>query len=157
MGNYSEIVAVVVGVVFGFVLSETKEACHRRQRRKARFGALRAEIELCRETAQTYLASDKKIPLYRLPTNTYENSLPALLADGVLKEKEVSGLTEFFAQVETLNRELNQAQEMREKGEQQLLSEEISRNIVKAKRLVPVEERSPSFYDRARRIVDDHL
>lgn len=157
MDDYSKIAAVVVGVVLGFVLSEVREACRRYKRRKAHFGALRAEIELCREFAQTYLASDKKAPLYRLPAKTYESSLPALLADGVLKEKEVRDLTEFFAQVETLNRGLDQAQEMRAKGEQQLLNEEISRNVVKAEKLVPIEARSPSFYERARKIVDDHL
>jgi hypothetical protein len=117
MDDYSKVVAVVVGVVLGFVLSQAAEACKRRKRRKAHFGALRAEIELCREFAQTYLSSDKKLPLYRLPTKTYETALPALLADGVLKELEVRVLTEFFAQVETLNRGLDQAQDMRTKEE----------------------------------------
>ncbi len=151
--EYKEIIAVVIGAILGFALSEGKDAWFRRKRRKSHFGALRAEIELCREMAETYLRDNIVAPLYRLPINAYENSMPALLADGVLNETEVRALTEFFAQVQTLNRGLDQAQSMREEGEQQMLQEEFGRNRLKAERLVPLEARPVSYYDRAIAVV----
>jgi hypothetical protein len=75
--------------------------------------------------------------------------MPALLADGVLSKTEVRALTEFFAQVQTLNRGLDQAQAMRESGEEQMLQDEFTRNRLKAERLVPLDARPASYYDRA--------
>jgi hypothetical protein len=67
--EYKEIIAVVVGAILGFTLSEGKETWLRRRRRKSHFGALRAETELCREMAETYLRDNIIAPsaLMRIP------------------------------------------------------------------------------------------
>jgi hypothetical protein len=155
--EYKEILAVVMGAILGFALSEGKSTWLLRKRRKSHFGALRAQIELCREMAETYLRDNIIAPLYRLPLSAYENSMPALLADGALNETEVRALTEFFAQVQTLNRGLDLAQTMRERGEDQMLQEEFARNQLKAERLVPSEIRPASYYDRAIAVITSRV
>ena len=118
-------------------------------------------MEYCRSLAQTYVRDRVAAPLYRLPTIAYANSLPALLTDAALTESDTGSLLTFFNEVETLNRGLEQAEsarlipdpEMREAK----LSDEFSRNKQKAENLVPVDVLLPSYYDRAKSVVDARL
>ena len=118
-------------------------------------------MEYCRSLAQTYVRDRVAAPLYRLPTIAYANSLPALLTDAALTESDTGSLLTFFHEVETLNRGLEQAEsarlipdpEMREAK----LSDEFSRNKQKAENLVPVDVLLPSYYDRAKSVVDARL
>jgi hypothetical protein len=118
-------------------------------------------MEYCRSLAQTYVRDRVAAPLYRLPTIAYANSLPALLTDAALTESDTGSLLTFFNEVETLNRGLEQAEsarlipdpEMREAK----LTDEFSRNKQKAENLVPVDVLLPSYYDRAKSVVDARL
>ena len=130
-----EVVAAIVGVVVGFLLSELKEWHARKKRHAALWQALNAEIEFCKERANTYLQDNVIAPLYRLPLLSYQNCLPVLLSDGALKEGETRNLMEFFTEIETLNRGLDNVAAMREKGDDKILKEEYSRNRLKAERL----------------------
>lgn len=91
----------------------------------------------------------------------YANSLPALLADGAVDEAETRKLLQFFNEVETLNRGLDQAETARliaDPMEQDAkLTDEFSRNVLKAQRLVPVDALSPSYYDGAKAVVESRL
>ena len=53
-----------------------------------RWGALRAELELCAERGHALLSHHLGAPLYRFPTMAYEASLPVLLAEGDVSEEE---------------------------------------------------------------------
>ena len=142
------LVSVVVGVLLGLAVSELKDWWWRSRRRKAHWRALSAETELCREMAETFLHDNVQAPLYRLPTLSYLHSFPVLLADGKPTEQETRAVTEFYNQVETLNRGLDQTHEARDNLAR--LNEEFVRNRLKAESLVaPV-----SLYARLRGVLD---
>jgi len=86
--EYKEIVAAIVGVCAGYLLSELKDWSLRGRRHKALWQALSAEIDSCKTRADTYLKDNVVAPLYRLPTIAYVNCLPLLLSDGTLTGAE---------------------------------------------------------------------
>jgi hypothetical protein len=153
----TELWAALLGVLLGFVLAEAKEAWTRRRRRRAHWGALKAEIEFCRRLAETYIRDRVIAPLYRLPTTAYSQSFPALLGDAAVTETEVHSLMQFFSEVETLNRGLDLAQSAREAGDEQALQAEFQRNILKATRLIPPAAAAENYYQPARAVVDVHV
>jgi len=145
--NNEEVVAVVIGVFLAFLLEWISTA----RKRRGHFSALQAEMELCRALAETYLQHKISAPLYRLPTMAYAHSLPELLGSAALGKKETKALLEFFTEVETLNRGLDQAQAVRDDAKK--LKEEVERNEIKAGHLVP----NQSYYHQARSILDGRL
>ncbi len=156
-----EVIAVLLGVTVGFLLSVLNDWRRGRSRRRAHWAALSAEMEYCRGLAETYLRDNIRAPLHRLPSMAYTNSLPALLADAALNETDTHCLLSFFNEVETLNRGLDQAEGARlitDPTERDAkLREEFGRNRLRAERLVPLDSRSPSYYDRARSVVESRL
>lgn len=146
-----KIAGALIGTIVGFLLSEGKEWLARRRRRKAHWQALSAEAELCKELAEEYLNANFAAPLYRLPTLSYLHSFPVLLSDGALNEAETKAVTQFFTQVETLNRGLDQANEAR--GNDTTLSEEFGRNRLKAEKLI---EFTNSYYTKVRAVLNNH-
>lgn len=152
----TEIVAALLGAILGFILSEGKDCLARCRRRKSHWCALRAEIEVCRSKAETYLCDCVMAPLYRLPTTAYSQSFPVLLGDAAVAEGEVESLIEFFTEVESLNRGLDLAQTARERGDEGALQQEYGRNRLKAERLVPSLPSAKNYYTSARAVVDAH-
>lgn len=149
--------ATVIGVLLGFIISEAKGWCTRRRQRKVHWAALRTEVELCREAAESYLRDDKAAPLYRLPTLALGSSLPALLAGAWLKEDDARVLFQFFSEVDTLNRGLAQAQTFREKEKADLLADEYQRNRMKAERMIPGKARALTLYDQAKEVIAKYV
>jgi hypothetical protein len=145
---WAGLLGTVVGGVLGFALGEFKERLARRRRRKAHWLALSAEADFCREQVAEFLSAAVMAPLYRLPTLSYSHSFPVLLADGTPSEAEVRAVTQFFSEVETLNRGLDQANEARD--DETRLRDEFGRNQLKAGRLV-------DYYTRLRTILDRRL
>lgn len=145
----SALIGASVGAVLGFLAAEMREWLARRRRRKAHWQALSAEAELCKESAEEYLRANVAAPLYRLPTLSYLHSFPILLSDGALNEAETRAVTQFFAQVETLNRGLEQANEAR--GDEKKLSDEFVRNRMKAEKLIE----STSYYTKVRAVLNN--
>lgn len=156
-----EVFAALFGVALGFLLTLFAEWWRGRVRRRAHWAALNAEIEYCREMAETYLRDNIPAPLYRLPIVAYSNALPVLLASGALNEAETRNLISFFNEVETLNRGFDQVEGARfitDPAERNIrLTEEHGRNRLKAERLVPFNARSPSYYDSAKSVVESRL
>ncbi|NMG42865.1 hypothetical protein GPA22_03825 [Aromatoleum toluvorans] len=156
-----EVIAAFVGATLAFALIVLYDWLKSRRRRRAHFAALRAEIEHCRTLAQTYLTDGIPAPLYRLPTIAYAHSLPALLADGGLNEAHTRDLLAFFNHVETFNRGLDQSEAARrilDSAERDAkLSEEFSRNHLKAEKLIPLRSQSNSLYDAAASVVNSRL
>lgn len=153
-----EVIAALVGVALGYLLSLGTEWWRGFFRRRAHWAALSAELEHCRSLAETYLRDGFAAPLYRLPTVAYANSLPALLAEAALNETDTRSLLTFFNEVETLNRGLDQAEGARllaDPMQQEVkLAQEFGRNKLKAVRLVP--SNSGNYYDDARAVIDSH-
>ena len=99
-------------ILLGFLLGLIPNWWAKQSRLKIHFAALRAEIQLCRDQAETYLKANVMAPLYRLPTKAYEASLPVLLTDAALDEQDVRDLLRFYGQVEDLNRGLENASQL---------------------------------------------
>lgn len=156
-----EIIAALLGVATGFLLSLGADWWRGRMRRRAHWAALNAEIEYCRGLAETYIRDNIAAPLHRLPTVAYANSLPALLQSAALNDSDMRNLLGFFNEVETLNRGLDQAEGARliedPVARNAKLTDEYARNRLKAERLVPIDSRSPSYYDRAKSVVELRL
>lgn len=97
-------------------------------------------------------------PRYGLPTHAYSASFQALLADPALSEAEASKLLQFFVEVETLNRRLEQAEEARLIDDAALRDEklqaEYGRNRLKAEWLVPLNALKHSYYGHAKAVLD---
>lgn len=145
---WAGLIGTVVGGVLGFLLGEFKEWQARRRRSKAHWLAVSAEADFCREQAQEFLGVTPPVmaPLYRLPTLTYSNSFPVLLADGAPSDEEVRAVTQFFCEVETLNRGLDQANDARDDDAR--LRQEFGRNRLKAERLLDYNTRLRAILDR---------
>lgn len=99
---------------------------------KTHFAALNSEVEMCRSFASHYLTDSVEAPLYRLPLDAYEVSLPALLADGALSENEVAAITQFYGLVAELNRGLDNANHFHKTENSKLRQSEGERNRLKA-------------------------
>jgi hypothetical protein len=156
-----EVIGAITGAAVAFFVVVAYDLLRSRRRRRAHFAALRAELEYCRTLADTYLRDQIAAPLYRLPTHAYSASFPALLADAALSEAETSKLLQFFVEVETLNRGLEQAEEARlidnEVLRDEKLKAEYGRNRLKAERLVPLNALTQSYYGHARAALDARL
>ena len=128
----------------------------RKRRLKTHWRALRAEIVQCNEKARTIFGSQPLVmaPLYRLPLMTYQTSFPVLLADGAVSENEVHVLGRFFAQVQDINRGLDNAAEMHKTANQIGLAQEFDRNCLKARGLVQAETSEQSLYLQALAVVN---
>lgn len=156
-----EVIGAVTGAVVAFFLVFVYDWLRARRKRRSHFAALRAEMNHCQLLAQAYLRDRVAAPLYRLPIAAYANSLPALLSEAALSEKDAHRLLAFFSEVETLNRGLDQAEGARLIADPQereaKLADEFSRNEIKAQKLVPADARTSSYYDPAKAVVDSRL
>ena len=147
----------LIGVTTGFALAVGKEKLDRRKRLRAHWAALRAEVHYCEHVAEIYLKDSVIAPLYRLPQVAYENSFPALLADGRLTEAEVRAAIEFFVEVASLNRGLDLAQGARERNDTLALDQEYNRNRGKAANLVVGDNGKRTYFDNLNQILTKHI
>jgi hypothetical protein len=144
-------------VLLGFFLGLVPPWLQRKRRLKTHWCALRAEIEQCREKAETLLKDNVMSPLYRLPVMTYQTSFPVLLAGGAVQENEVSVIGRFFSQAQDINRGLDNAAEMFKVGNDEKLKQEFDRNCLKAKGLIKPKDGEESLYTQARKVVDHKI
>jgi len=142
-------------ILFGFLLGFIPPWCRRKRRLKTHWCALRAEIDQCKEKAETLLGDKVMSPLYRLPLLAYQISFPVLLADGALEESEAVIVGKFFGLVQDINRGLDNAWEMFKSGNTENLEKEFNRNFLKARELIEAEEVRDSLYEKTKLIVDE--
>ena len=71
LADCMSIVETVVGVVFGFALSEAKNGLARRRRATVHWTALKAEVEICSKLANRFFEDNIAAPLYRLPMEAF--------------------------------------------------------------------------------------
>ena len=144
-------------ILFGFILGIIPPWFTRKRRLQTHWCALRADIDQCKEKAETLLRDGVMSPLYRLPLIAYQVSFPVLLADGAVNEEEVLAIGRFFSLVEEVNRGLDSAAEMVKAGNEQKLQQEFNRICLKAKALIVPKEGPESLYSEVRRIVDSKV
>lgn len=134
------IVGGVVSVLIGVFLAFFIEWIRSYKRKKAHWGALATEVQLCKKTAQQYIGREQaNAPLYRMPLIAFKNSLGALVADGAMKEDEFRDLSRYYSWVEDINRGLDLATTARyqEGGtDGALYGEEVGRLDAKTRELV---------------------
>ena len=144
-------------VLLGFFLGLVPGWWTRKQRLKMHWCALRAEIAICTELAETYLNDKIMAPLYRLPTKAFSASFPALLADAALNELEVKQLSKFYELVEQVNRGLDYAAEYVKNNNIVALSAEYNRLITKVNNLVKPHSNSNNMYTLTVAVIERHF
>ncbi len=144
-------------LILGFLLGLIPGWFARKSRLKTHWGALRAEVALCKEKSETYLNDNIQAPLYRLPTKAYETSFSVLLSDADVSEEDVTKLSKFYGQVEDLNRGLDNAAEMHKGNRTGSLKTEYERNCKKALELIAPEDGKQNLYTTAISVIENKL
>ena len=128
-------------ILLGYFLGLIQPWWFRKDRISAHKAAIRSEMNICKEKAETLLSDGVASPLYRLPLSAYQNAFPALLADGIFNEDQANAITRYFGKAEEINRGLDIADETRRAqvmpevfGAQ--LKQEHGRNCIKANALI---------------------
>ena len=150
-----------VGIlILGMLIGTLPSWFTRKRRLKTHWAAIRAEMEQCKEKAESIIGKGSGpfvlSPLYRLPLLSYQVSFPILLADGALSENETKRLSRFYSQIQDINRGLDNAAEMY-KNDNKLLMKEHDRNKLKAEGLLKPKDGEKSMYEIAINIVDNKL
>jgi len=141
----------------GFILAHIPGVFDRKRKLKTHWHAIRAEMILCKEKAETLLNARIPAPLYRLPVVAYSASFPILLAEGAVTEDEVMKIGRCFGQRQDINRGLDYASEMYKLGNNEKLEKEHERNCLKAKALLFGEDGEESLFEPAKKIVDSKI
>jgi hypothetical protein len=141
----------------GFILAHIPGVFDRKRKLKTHWHAIRAEMTLCKEKAETLLNTRILAPLYRLPVVAYSASFPILLAEGAVTEDEVMKIGRCFGQIQDINRGLDYAAEMYKLGNNEKLEKEHERNCLKAKALLFDEDGDESLFEPAKKIVDSKI
>jgi len=149
----------VVGAIIGFVgvlvgagITQGAAFWQRRARHRSYWQALRAEVEICREHGDAYLADSVNSPAYRLPMKAYENALPGLLQDGAISHDEAKAVLAYYTQVDQMNRVLEQAHAAWVSGREDDLKRESDRLALKARHV----SAGDKYYRRLQSIFDHH-
>ncbi|MFC0668438.1 hypothetical protein ACFSKY_23040 [Azotobacter chroococcum] len=125
-------IPILIGVVVGSIITTAISLYRDRKIYLANFSALMAEIDYCNKLASTYLDDKVKSPLYRLPTIIYKSSIPIILAAGKLTNSETESILNFFNEVDSLNRGLDQIERYRSSSDANETEQEFNRNKIKA-------------------------
>ena len=143
--------SALIGVILGFALSEGSRLLGGWRRNKTNFKAIKSEVDYCSELAEVYLGDRIMAPLYRLPTNAYEASLPQLLSSSVINEDELKAVQKFYMEVESLNRGLDQAELAR--SDEARLNAEFKKNLGKASYLTDSAGNEKNYYKGLNRLL----
>lgn len=141
-------------LVVGFTLGHVPGWLDRKRKLKTHWHAIRAEMLLCNERAETLLNAGIQAPLYRLPEIAYNTSFPILLAEGVVNGDEIITIGRCFGQIQDINRGLDHAAEMYRAGNDNKLQKEHERNCLKAKTLLFGKDGEESLFESANKIVN---
>jgi hypothetical protein len=146
---------VVLGAVLGFILAQVALIAREVSAQRGRWAALRAEIVFAGHQSRGYLSpAGAAATLMRIPLKAHEEALPALLAAGVVSQRETLVLYRFAATAEEFNRGLDRAQDAR--GDQRRFQDEAGRNDLKAARLMAGDAGAiVTHYDRALGVAED--
>ncbi|MDY6933278.1 MAG: hypothetical protein SVZ03_03535 [Spirochaetota bacterium] len=145
----------IVLVLLGFIFAVIPQWFDRKRKLKGHFCAIRAESELCRERAEIFLRDRILLPLYRMPLTAYKVSVPILLTESALSEKEAITLARFYCQAEDINRGLDNAVAVI--NDKDALQREYSRLILKCQTLVGPSETQTPLFDSTKKLLDGKI
>lgn len=138
--HWLPIIGTLAGVALGFLLNEAKFLWYRKKRLKTLWASLLIDLRTSSEKGQMYLNDRIKAPLYRLPTEGFDTSIPLLLAEGAISQNEFSIISKAFSNIKDLNRGLDIATDLLKSGANEndpTLQNVYSRNLLYAKKLIP--------------------
>src|SRR3989337_4190855 len=144
----------LICIVIGFILGQLPGWFDRKRKIRTYFAALRAETHVIKEKSERYLKDNVISPLFRLPTESFKNSYPILLVEGVLKEKEIHDLSLFYRQVQDINRGFDNTAAALASKYDELLVGESARCRLKVEKLIVGEE---ALYINVEKIINDKL
>ena len=140
IANAAQVITVVgtiagtlIGALIGFFSTQIAEWLKRRRHHKAYWGAIRAEMEICEEHGKAYLQDSVEAPSYRLPKIAFEKGFPVLLEDGGVSPEAAKAVLRYYAQVDQMNRVLEQAHKAYEADNDDMRQREKKRLLLKAK------------------------
>jgi hypothetical protein len=143
--------------VVGFLLANMQRWWQRKRTLKAHWEAIRAEMTLVKEKAETLINTPVMAPLYRLPVVAVQTAFPILLAEGSLREREALAVGRYASQVEDINRGLDYAASRAMGTDTIGLSNEYGRVVLKTRDLTDGPNGNMSLFDIAKSVVDERL
>ena len=94
---------IMLGAVLGAVLAYLPRFLSTRQKLIANRALLLVEIDACRKMAATYLSAGFASPAYRLPSLGWSQSIPQIIAIGMIDQTQIEAVQDFYAEVASLN------------------------------------------------------
>ena len=125
---------IMLGAVLGAVLAYLPRFLSTRQKLIANRALLLVEIEACRKMAATYLSAGIASPAYRLPSLGWSQSIPQIIAIGMIDQTQIEAVQDFYTEVASLNRGLDQAD--RHMGDDTRLDVEANRARLKSRNIL---------------------
>ena len=144
----------LIFILIGFILGQIPGWFDRKRKLRTHFAALRAEIHVIKEKSERYLTDNVISPLFRLPTESFKTSYAILLAEGVLKEKEIHDLSLFYSQVQDINRGFDNTAAALASKYEELLIGESARCRFKVEKLIVGED---ALYINVEKILNDKI
>ena len=153
----SNAIPSLLGVVVGFFLATMLRWWERKRKVKAHWEAIRAEMTLCKEKADTFLNTPVAAPLYRFPVMAMQTAFPILLTEGSLNEQEALAVGRYSSQVEDINRGLDYAASQAMDGTTVGLASQYNRLVLKTRDLIEAADGGRSIFEAAQDVVDGRL
>lgn len=143
----------LIALLIGFGLYR----CDRRRQIRNCKAALKNEIQICGRLAYQY-TQGRAAPFYRLPVMAWTSAYPTLLGLGALGEEQTRTLSQYYQNVDTFNRGLEQAQTARNDNNgnggfgngSSLLNDDFMRGALQAENIT---NESESYLDSLRALV----
>jgi hypothetical protein len=147
----------LLGILAGYKLKSFEEQGAKQNRLASTWGAIDAEIEICRGSAEEYIkhgaGTEPFVPQWRLPDVLLPSALHALLAEGDPTHAEVKAILQYHNEAQSLNRGMDLAQDSLTEGRQGAALSRTGLNTKKARRLA----KDGEYYEPVRALIDEHL
>jgi hypothetical protein len=157
VAGISTAIPALLGTIVGFFLASGHEWWLRKRKIRAHWGAIRAEMTLCKEKADTFINTPVQAPLYRFPVMAVQTAFPILLVEGSLNEQEALAVGRYSSQVEDINRGLDYAASHAMDGDTVGLSSQYNRLVLKTRGLIEASDGGTSLFEAAMAVVDGRL
>jgi hypothetical protein len=128
------LLGVLFGAILGAAITYAPRWLDTKRKQRSYKESLAVEIRRCENMAHTFLDDNVPSPLYRLPLYAWSTAFPKLLGMGMLREVQVNKLYDFYIEVESLNRGLDQANAAINNCD--IFDREINRNKLKANNII---------------------
>jgi hypothetical protein len=150
MADGWSILGSLAGVVVGAAITGGRDWLTRKRRLSGQWDALKAELSVCADLAETYRSDRYKAPAYRLPTFVFDAAFPVLITESEMPGSDAGALLRFYGLVGDVNRGLDAAADAAASGDSQRLDNERNRLLAKVGRLTVKDEASAdSLYREA--------